>query len=303
VIRRLIFLAVFVIVAAALLFVPLPTMNTYAGSTFENAGHTPLFLLGTLFILMILRHDFHFTGSRLYAIAGLVGGGAGLLSEVIQRPLHRDASWEDVVADCVGVLLALALHALFDRRASFRGATRAAAALIVAGCMLTYIAPIVSMTRAYLYRNAQFPRLATFASPLEMYWIVGFGVRREIHDGALDMEFDAEQFPGISFFEPVPDWRRFKILAVEVQNTDARLALKMGVRVHDIGHGREFVDRFNRMFELAPGERRTLRVPLQDIRTGPRNRLMNMAQISDVSLFRGHDSPSQRLRLYGMRLE
>ena len=75
------------------------------------------------------------------------------------------------------------------------------------------------------------------------------------------------------------------------------------MRVHDIGHSREYADRFNRMFDLAPGERRSLRIPLDDIQRAPRNRLMNMTQISDVTLFRTKEGGSQRLRLHSMRLE
>ena len=45
-------------------------------------------------------------------------------------------------------------------------------------------------------------------------------------------------------------------------------ALHLGVRVHDRVHNRMFNDRFNRNFELAPGERRNLRIPLEDIRHG-----------------------------------
>ena len=63
--RRLLLLIAFIIVAAALLFVPLPIPPTYAGRTIENAGHTPLFLVGTLFIISILRHDFHVQAPRL----------------------------------------------------------------------------------------------------------------------------------------------------------------------------------------------------------------------------------------------
>jgi VanZ family protein len=300
--RRLLLLFVFVLVAALLLFVQLPIPPTYAGRTIENAGHVPLFLIGTLFILAILRHDLHVEGVRLYALAGLIGAGCGLLSEIIQRPLRRDASWEDVFADAVGVLLALALYALFDRRSAFRGATRAAALLIVTGCAVIYLEPIVSMVRAYVHRDGQFPVLASFDSRVELYWIVGYGIRRDVHDGMLDVQFDRDKFPGFSFHEPVPDWRRFHTLAIDVENPDD-LPLKLGTRVHDIGHGREYIDRFNRNFELAPRERRELRIPLEEIRHGPRNRLMNMGEISDVTLFRMHDSPSQRLRLHGMRLE
>jgi VanZ family protein len=300
--RRLVLLSVFVVVAATLLLVPLPIAETYAGRTIENAGHTPLFFVGTLFVLAILRQDFGIGGVRLYALAGLLGALTGVLSEILQTPFNRDASWEDVTADCVGVLLALAVYATLRPREVNRRVTRAAALLIVGGCLVAYLAPIVSMVRAYVHRDGQFPVLARFDSPVELYWIVGFGIKREIRDDVLDIEFDAAQFPGLSFHEPVPDWRRFTTLAVDVENPETRL-LKLGVRVHDIGHGRAFFDRFNRGFELAGGERRTLRVPLEEIRHAPRNRLMNMAEISDVTLFRVHDSPSQHMRLHSMWLE
>jgi len=300
--RRLVLLAVFVVVAATLLLVPLPIPETYAGRTIENAGHTPLFFVGTLFVLAILRQDFGVGGVRLYALAGFLGALTGVLSEILQTPFNRDASWEDVTADCVGVLLALAVHAMLRHRPVNQRVMRAAALLIVAGCLVAYFSPIVSMVRAYLHRDGQFPVLARFDSPVELYWIVGFGIRREIRDGVLDIEFDRAQYPGLSFHEPVPDWRRFGTLAVDVENPETRL-LKLGVRVHDIGHGRAFFDRFNRGFELAGGERRTLRVPLEEIRHAPRNRLMNMAEISDVTLFRTHDSPSQHMRLHSMWLE
>jgi hypothetical protein len=275
---------------------------TYAGRTIENSGHTPLFLIGTLFILSILRQDFRVDGARLYVLGGLIGAGAGVASEIIQRPLRRDASWDDVLADCIGVLLALALYALFDRRRRFGAATRVAVLLIVGGCTAAYVAPIVSMVRAYLHRDGQFPVLASFDSRIELFWIVSYGLRQEIRDGALDVEFDADEYPGISFHEPVPDWRRFRLLVIDAENPGSEV-LRYGVRVHDEGHGREFTDRFNRRLELAPGERRLVRIPLEEIRRGPRNRLMNMTQISDVTLFRSRDSASQRMRLHGMRLE
>jgi len=301
--RRLILLIAFVVVAAALLFVPLPMSGqTYAERTIENAGHTPLFLVGTLFILSILRHDFRIEGMRLYAFSGLIGAGAGLLSEIIQRPLRRDASWEDVFADCVGVMLALALYALFHRRRSLGIGTRIVVLLVVLGCTATWIAPLVSMVRAYLHRDGQFPVLASFDSRMERFWIVSFGVRQEMHDGALYVEFDADQFPGVSFHEPVPDWHRYQALVIDVENPGSEV-LHLGVRVHDAGHGREFADRFNRRFEVAAGERRLLRVPLDEIQRGPRNRLMNMEQIANVMVFRTQGAGSKQMRLHSMRLD
>ena len=194
--RRLILLGILFLVAAALLFVPLPIPNNLAGRTIENAGHVPLFVLVTLACLVVLRRDFGFEGARLYAIAGLIGVGAGFLSEVIQRPLRRDASWEDVLADAIGVACALSLYALFDRKTPMRRTVRFAALAVAMACTVVYAAPLVRMTRAYLHRNAQFPVLADFRSSTELFWIVGYGINRAQVGDALEVEFQADEFPG-----------------------------------------------------------------------------------------------------------
>jgi len=300
---RHLLLGLFVIAAAALLFVPLPIPPTYAGRIIEDAGHMPLFFVGTLFSLTILRHDWEVAGARLYAYAGLIGGAASLVSEVMQKSVHRDASWEDVLADLVGIVCALAVHAAVNRREKLTTATRAVAVLIALGCIGAYLAPIINMARAYLHRDGQFPVLAKFDSRIEMAWIVGYGIRRDVYGGALEVEFVRKVFPGFSFFEPVPDWRRYKTLVIDAENPESEYVLHLGVHVRDIGHGREYADRFNRKFDVGPGERRSLRIPLEDVHLAPRNRLMNMAQISDVTLFRTKEGGSQRLRLHSMWLE
>ena len=112
------------------------------------------------------------------------------------------------------------------------------------------------MVRAYLHRDGQFPVLASFDSRVELYWIVGYGIKRDVHDGMLDVQFDRDKFPGFSFHEPVPDWRRFHTLAIDVENPDEPAAEAGDARARHRGHGREYIDRFNRNFELAPRERR-----------------------------------------------
>ena len=158
------------------------------------------------------------------------------------------------------------------------------------------------MTRAYLHRNAQFPVLADFSSSTELFWIVGYGINRAKVGDALEVEFQADEFPGASLHEPVEDWSRYQTLVLDVENPDP-LDLRLAVRVHDRGHNRRFVDRFNRTFDLRAGERREIRIPLEEIRRGPRNRLIDMRHISDITLFRGANHGSRRLRVYIMRLE
>ena len=298
----MLYLIALFVLAGLLLFAPMPITPTYLGRTIEDAGHTPLFFLVTLGVLYALRDDGRFTGARLYAIAGMVGAGTGFLSELIQMPLARDASWEDVGSDAVGAVLALAAYAMFERRSNLRRWHRGAALLLACACIAIYVTPIVRMTRAYVHRNGQFPVLADFHSRLELYWTVSIGVKREIVDGVLQVELIAETFPGVSFHEPVPDWSGYKTLVLDVENPDV-VTLNLGVRVHDRQHGRAFNDRFNRRFALSPKERRTLKIPLEDIRHGPRERLMDMAHISDVTLFRAGPAGAHELRVYSMRLE
>jgi hypothetical protein len=42
---------------------------------------------------------------------------------------------------------------------------------------------------------------------------------------------------------------------------------------------------------------------LDDIRHGPKNRLMDMTRISDITLFRDGKTGSRELRIHAMRLE
>jgi VanZ family protein len=300
--RRLLYLLILFVIAGLLLFMPLPIAPTYAGRTLEDAGHTPVFFLVTLGVLVAMRDQPRLRGARLYVFAGLIGAGAGLLSEVIQMPLARDASWEDVLADVVGAILALAVFALFDRRARLPAWQRFGALAVALSCVAIFLAPIVRMARAYVHRNGQFPVIADFHSRIEKSWTLSFGVNREIVDDALEVELVAEEFPGVAFYEPVPDWRRYRTLIIDVENPAAEV-LHLGVRVHDLRHNFNFNDRFNRRYDLAAGERRTLRIALEDIRHGPRQRLMDMAHISDITLFRGENSGSRRLRVHSIRLE
>jgi VanZ family protein len=300
--RRLLLLSAFLLVAAALLFVPLPIPPTMAGRTIENAGHTPLFMLLTLGVLLILRNDFLVQGSKLYVVAGLIGVLSGIATEVIQMPLRRDASWEDVIADTIGVALALGLFAFFDRRPTAPRPVRYVALGVAAICTAIYLAPLVRMTRAYLHRDGQFPVIADFRSEVELSWVVGYGVNRAIVRDALDVEFSADEFPGVSLHEPVPDWRAFRTLAIDVENPDAD-PLSLTVRVHDRGRGRYFNDRFNRNFIVPALQRQTIRIPLDDIRRGPRERTMDLSRISDITVFRGHREGSRHMRIYTVRLE
>jgi VanZ family protein len=300
--HRLLILVALLVGVATLLFMRLPIPPTYAGRTIENAGHLPVFFLVTFGLLIVLRSDFRIEGKRLYALAGLVGAGLGLLSEVIQKPLARDASWEDVFSDAVGAVCALAVHALFDRRSRIPRVAWVLALVVALAGIAFYVTPLVRMIVAYVHRDGQFPVLADYRSPIELLWTVGYGTDRSIEHGALEARFSRDPWPGIALHEPVPDWSSFKTLVIDVENPDTA-KLEFTVRVHDRGHWQNYSDRFNRHYELAAGERRALRIALSEIEHAPKGRLMNMRHISDLRLIRDAPGGAGRLRIYTMRLE
>ena len=135
-------------VAGALLFVQLPIPPTYAGRTIENAGHTPLFFLVTLGVIFVLRGDPRCSGLAVCTCSRVWPASfAGFLSEVIQRPLRsRRQLGRRHRGRRSACCCALAVYALFDRphgsrarwhRAARRSWWRSPASTI-------YMAPIVA---------------------------------------------------------------------------------------------------------------------------------------------------------------
>jgi hypothetical protein len=74
-------------------------------------------------------------------------------------------------------------------------------------------------------------------------------------------------------------------LRIDVTNSGEN-ELTLGLRIHDIGGGQEYDDRFNREFEIEAGTRRVLDVKLADIASSPANRTLDLSRIGGLVLFR-----------------
>ena len=198
---------------------------------------------------------------------------------------------------------ALAVYALFERRTALRRWHRAFALVVAISCIAIFLEPIVRMGRAYVHRNGQFPVLADFHSRIELYWTLSIGVNREIVDDALEVEFGAEEFPGVSFHEPVPDWRRYKTLVIDVENPGDAEPLEAR-RARARPPSQSHVQRpLQPEFRTGRGRAPHAADPARRHPPWPRQRLMDMAHISDITLFQGRSPGSRQLRVYSLRLE
>jgi hypothetical protein len=300
-------------IVLTVIFGDLPGRQLYI-AVLQNGCHAPAFAVLSIVMLTLLAPLVHAPFARAFLTLGTMLL-LGIATEAIQSLLGRDAELEDVVSDVVGSLGTVSVFLYLRWRArkdSLARTGRICAVLVCAAATAYWVEPFVQCARAYHARDAQFPILAQFRTKLDLAFISSTGTNTHIvaipataaspAETALETTLDTGPWPGITLSEPVPDWRGYHVLALDVGNP-GRTELPLGFRVNDRSHRGENDDRFNMPFRLAPGVRETVRIPLERIEHSPRTRRMDMSHISQLILFRGGGAPGQVVRLYRIWLE
>lgn len=279
----------------------------------QSAAHFPVFGLLAALIFVSLRRfapcPWH-AGWRAYAftlIAMLVLSG---LAEGSQRFTDRQASLGDVGVNMAGAVAALCLLALVDRE--IRGLARRLALrvmllsipVVLAGLVLL---PVAATWAMILKRDADFPCLVCPQNRLDLRMIDANGASAELvrADGArpdfIEIRLDRGPFPGVSWEWPVPDWRGFDALVLDLGNPGPE-ATALTLRIDDAVHDSRFADRFNRGIPLASESRQHACIALADIEGAPRGRPLDLSRIARMMLFGGAESHGKRFRVYGIWL-
>jgi hypothetical protein len=259
----------------------------------QNLGHFCVFFgLAVLFLAATGRSVSLSVRNRYLAVFGLALG-LGILTELLQIPLERDASLADLLDDALGAWAGMAGFAWFDSRVS-RGAR---VAMLVSGALagLVIVQPLAAALQAYAAKRAAFPVIADYRRSLDDYFLdyrsvsishEPLPVRWSGFDGesALRVSFEPGRWPGIELFEVEPGWTGFDALVLDLTNPADR-SVELIVRVHDRAHNGDLDDRFNRRLTLRPETRSTIRIPLEDVRNAPRSRSLNLSRVSTLMLF------------------
>lgn len=299
-------LLVIVILLAAVVFAPVPGDTRWIG-TLHNSAHAPIFGCVSLLTLFIVRGHPRFASVGLagqYALAVAAALVLGILTELLQIPVGRDATVEDAVHDVIGAVALLGIFAAFDSRvraSAHSGVVRVAAASIGVVALAVAVAPVTRAAIKYQYRDERFPVLADFTEQYDRYFILQQSAKfspaklptpwaSKPAEEALHVELLDGPSPGLDFIEPRPDWSGYATLAVDLTNPTP-LPLQFVLRVHDATHNYQSTDRFNRRFELAPRTRQIIRIPLQDVAAGPSTRKLDLRNVAEMIIFRADDSP------------
>lgn len=274
-----------------------------------NAGHGLLFAVVAVMCKISVRSIAGVSEVRQNAAAFGIAVGLGAVVEVLQLPIGRDADLADVVRDALGAWAGLALLAFLGAKDASRRRAAVALSFIVPVCVLAM--PVIDCARAYARRAADFPVLADFSRSYDDYFMessqslirwVELPARwsRTPREKALRVTFVGGPYAGIDFVEPVAEWTAFRELAIDLTNPGVD-SLSVVLRVHDARHNHSYEDRYNKTFVLEPQQRTILAVPLEEIRRGPRDRALDIAQVADFMLFvsmtEGSSAPTKELLL------
>lgn len=273
--------------ATVLLLMPLPLDAANARwpaltQALQNFGHPLVFawLAHVVFARLRTRMPRPSPAPWLWVLAGALGYGAA--TEIAQAQLGRSASVTDLANDLLGAGFALLLHWRSEQAATSGRRALAAMAVMVAGVAA---APLALTTTAYVYRSAREPLL----------WKA---------DDALFAVFSYRQggrFTGLAVVEPLPDWTGWNQLQVEVENLQPE-ELPLVVRVNDRRHNQRYRDRYNGTFALPPLARQTLRIPLEQIRTMPASRQLDLERVDAIVVFSMSRDQPRRFKVHEIRL-
>lgn len=262
-------LSAWVMAATVLLLVPLPleaaiwrwpTLLTEV----EDFGHPLMVAWLSHLGFMILRARRSRPSRAPWLLVTAFALGYGVVTELAQSFTGRDASVWDLTHDLIGAVFALLVHA--GREAS--GLRRSGWFVLAAVTGVVIVTPLAKTIAAYVGRSMEMPVLWSKES-----WLL----QRFAH-------WDSGAFPGLVMEEPVPDWRDWRTLEVRVRSRQP-VPLHIVVRVHDRIHDQSSRDRYNGRFVLAPSLSTILRIPVEQIRTAPVGRQMDMDAIRGVIVF------------------
>ncbi|WP_459938090.1 VanZ family protein [Desulfonatronum parangueonense] len=214
----------------------------------------------------------------------VVGGGI----ELVQLFIGREASLEDMGVNLVGAGIGLALAA--SAQGVRIGLLARGVQVLVFGAGLALIAEPVATLWDMRQASRQFPMLSDFENRLQAKrWTSGKIVRNISRQGqaSLCVHLDSgETYPGTTLTHSFGDWQGYAALELSILNPDP-LPLQMFVSIRDLEHRRHqkgMRDRFDRSFFIQPGWN-DLRVPIEEIRTAPKDRPLNLGQLSSLVIF------------------
>ena len=305
-------------IVALMLFLVLgrPPSDLYGWRMLFEIGHTLLFGVTALLMLRLvqrLRSDGRLERGD-FIIALLATVVLSLVSEVAQlvQP-GRHANVGDAISNLTGAVCFIAIAAALRPSlwVSLGKDGPIAARLVLIGAVLALglaVMPLAGVAWSYGMRAAAFPVLADLTAGWQRPFL-GVG-RSELAVVRAPQGWEAQAghrvarltfldapWPGFTMREPYPDWSGYEALRFQVWS-ELEMPVEIVLRVDDSRRDRPHRDRFNGSFIVTPGLN-DFTIALETVAHGPRDREMNLGDISQFILFSRR--PEEPFELYFSR--
>ena len=311
-------LVVLVFIILALMFGTLPDISLF-WRELQNTGHTILFILIAILILLLLRGTSNFfwqKSFKLYITAFFISLLIGIVIEIVQSITHSDASKMDIVRDLAGIIIGLGLYASTDSNLpsySLKSGKWIKAGIVTLSfCSFTAsMLPLAFLSVAYVQRETAFPVVVD----LTANWIQPFlrlknaainipeGRKIKI-DGEAPLtrvDFKRGIYPGVSIVETSPDWSAYKALTIVIYSKLIK-PFDLTLRIHDDKHNYSYADRFNTALTINKGTN-YFHIPLEDVKKAPMKREMDMLRIKEIIIFSAQSVEKLHFYIGKMRLK
>lgn len=267
-----------------------------------NFGHIIFFA-----VLMLLIQSFQpIVGWRQWIWVTLVAIAIGITIEAIQHYVGRNFSLNDVLHNLFGVWLGL-----------FWGQKPSRLIWSLRCCSVLLIIPsvwvVIDSGVAHNTMRIQFPQLNSFETRHEFQLLRASNPHVKIHPAqslhthgtqAAQVMLTTHRYSGVSLVVSYGDWSNYAVLLMDLYNPDTEpfeLVVKISDHQHDRG-GNKFNDRFNRRIILMSGWNQ-VRIDLDDIRSAPLGRSMQMDAIGNMTIFSAQLTKPQEFYLDNVRLQ
>lgn len=255
-----------------------------------NLGHVVAFMLWACLCLLYFQSLARLSLVRQFALFALAAAIFGALIEIVQSQLGRQASWNDLLSDILGSLLAVSL--LSAQRRQIKTALRILIqTVLIMTVVVLHRGFFVALLDDY-YARRQFPVLADFSAPFELSRWGGDAAGQLLHIPgnrtvlALKVLLTTDLYSGVGLKHAPANWQGYSFLRLRLYNP-AEDELLITCRIHDKQHtqgDQVYSDRFNRRIRLSPGWN-TVQISLQDIIDAPASRKMDITRINGLGIF------------------
>jgi VanZ family protein len=268
-------------------------------------GHV-VFFAGLAFWLASLSvfsgRTFHTRALAVLAVVFLAGG----LIELIQLCIGRQASLHDMIVNLAGACAGLALAA--SAQGVRMGLPARGLQVLALGAGLVFLSGPALTLWDMLQAARHFPVLGDFETRLQAQrWTSGDidrGVSRQGR-ASLRVRLEASQtYPGTTLTHAFGNWEGYAALELSLYNPGPD-PLRMTVSIRDLEHSQNrhkgMRDRFDRTFLIQPGWN-DLRIPVEDIRTAPNGRTLDLGRLTSLVIFTMHLPEDRIIHLDQVRL-